>query len=194
MRFVLQLSLCCLLAGGVAVAQRGGGGGGMGGGGRMGGGAFVGGGRGGSVGGGRGGFVGGGSGFRSGTGVRPGFGRGFDRDGFFRRGFDRDAFFRGGFGPYVGSYPYLGGSLGYGADYSDYPSAYGPYSYNPYGYGYTTDQPSPNVTVIYPQQPMVAAPERPVRSVIREYDQEGQEVRQNGSPLYLIAFNDHTIR
>jgi hypothetical protein len=28
----------------------------------------------------------------------------------------------------------------------------------------------------------------------REYDQYGQEVRPAGSPLYLIAFTDHTIR
>lgn len=51
------------------------------------------------------------------------------------------------------------------------------------------------MTVIYP-------PPQAVTSVIREYDQFGQEIRPGGgagagapatSPIYLIAFNDHTI-
>ena len=193
MRLLLRLSLCCLLAGGIGMAQRGGGGGGRGmggggsrgmggGGGRgIGGGGGRGNGGGGFIGGGRGGFVGNGFGFGNGIGFGRGFGRGFDRDDFF---------FRNRFGFSNFGYPYLGYGFGYGADYSDYP-----YAYNPYGYGgYAAYQPSPNVTVIYPQQPVAAAPERPVQSVIKEYDQNGQQIRQNGSPLYLIAFNDHTIR
>jgi hypothetical protein len=145
----------------------------MGGGGRSGfGGGFV--------GGGRGGFVGGGFGSRGGIGFRPGFGRG--------------NFFRGGFGGFGGFGAFGGLGLGFSSGFDDYP-----YGYDPYGYGgYATYQPSPNVTVIYPQQypqQAVAAPsERPARPVTREYDQNGQEIRQNGSPLYLIAFNDHTIR
>ena len=55
------------------------------------------------------------------------------------------------------------------------------------------------MTVVYPpeQAPAVVSAARPV---IREYDQYGQELRPrggsqaSGSPIYLIAFNDHTIR
>ena len=50
------------------------------------------------------------------------------------------------------------------------------------------------MTVIYPPaQPQVVTP------MIREYDQFGQEIRPGGgaaattSPIYLIAFTDHTI-
>jgi len=60
-------------------------------------------------------------------------------------------------------------------------------------------QQQPNVTVIYP--PQQSAP----TAVVREYDEYGQEVRRapaasggassnGGSPIYLIAFKDHTIK
>lgn len=193
MRLGVQIALCLALAAGTAVAQRGGGGGG----------ARGGGGGGGARGGG--GFVGGGGGFRGGAGFggfRGGFG-GF-RGGFggFRGGFNRFGF---GFGfPFWYGYG-LGFGLGYG-DFYDYPYSYYP-SYYPYyangyggygggyGGGYASYQTSPNVTVVYPPpQP------QPVTPVIREYDQFGQEIRPGGgpsantSPIYLIAFNDHTIR
>ena len=131
-----------------------------------------------------------GGGFRGGGFVGGGFNRGFGNRGFFG----------GGFWPGWGW-----GGLGYGDSY-DYPFSYYP-SYYPYyangyaggsggyGGGYAGYQPSPNVTVIYPP-----AQPQPVTPVIREYDQFGQEVRPSGgssastSPIYLIAFNDHTIR
>src|SRR5579864_7586965 len=81
MRFLLQVSVCCLLAGSVAMAQRGGGyGGGGARGGGVGGGGVMRGGTGSGVSGGgfRGGVMGGGTGFRAGA----GFGGGF-RDGAF---------------------------------------------------------------------------------------------------------------
>lgn len=172
MRLLGRVLLCGVVAAGMALAQRGGGarGGGFGGGAR----GFSGGMRGGAIGGGfRGGSFGG---FRGGVGFG---GR------FFSRGF-----YYGG----LGYWPYFGfGYAGYGP-YYDY--AYPPYGYYntyPYDYGYATYQPSPNVTVIYPQQPATVAVQ-PVRSVTRQYDQYGQEVGSNASPLYLIAFRDHTIR
>ena len=209
MRLLWQVSLCCLLAAGFGMAQRGGGGGARGGGGGMrGGGGFGGGMRGG---GGVGGGVYGG-GMRGGgfNGFRGGFGsvtlnRNSGRIGAFgfRNGFrdfdDRFGFGGFGFGLGYGFWPYAG--IGYWPGYG-YPG-YGYYSsyfpgydyYASYDYGYTTYQPSPNVTVIYP--PQSAAPplsaER-ARPVTREYDQYGQEIRPAGSPLYLIAFTDHTIR
>lgn len=209
MKFLWQVSLCCLLATGTAMAQRGGGGG-FGGGGMRGGGGYGGGSGGGAGmrgGYGGGGFVGGGTvgGFRNGA-FNGGFGfhggsfnTGFNggRPGpFFRRDFD-DGFFRGGFnsGYYGGYWPF---GLGFYTDYwpaYDYSSYFPGYGYNPNEYGYASYQASPNVTVIYPPQ----APVQPLsaeraRPVTREYDQYGQEVRPAGSPLYLIAFKDHTIR
>jgi hypothetical protein len=53
---------------------------------------------------------------------------------------------------------------------------------------------------VYPPQQTAIVPDV-ARPVIREYDQFGQEVRPttgsaptSGSPIFLIAFNDHTIR
>ncbi len=143
------------------------------------GGAFAGGVRAGGFGGG---FRGGWGGFRGGgTGRFGGF-------GYYGRGFHRG--FYGGF--YGGYYwwPYFGfGLAGYWPYYSYAP--YGPGYYDPYDYGYAAYQPSPNVTVIYPQQPAAV---QSALAVSRTYDQYGQEVRPNASPLYLIAFKDHTIR
>lgn len=216
MRLLWQVSLCCLLFGGVAMAQRGGGGGmrgggGFGGGMRSGGGGVYGGGmrggfNGGNFGGNFGGFRGGGfNGFRGGTvtlngnpgrfgafGFRNGF-RDFDDRFGFNRGFG----FGFGFGGYWPFYGGIGYWPGYGAwpGYGYYSSYFPGYDYAPYDYGYATYQPSPNVTVVYPPQ-QAAQPlstER-ARPVTREYDQYGQEIRPAGSPLYLIAFTDHTIR
>ena len=159
----------------------------------MGGGSRGGFGGGGYVGGSRGGFVGG----------------GYSHGGYYggyRGGYYRNGFFYGGYYPYGYGfgygYPYLGlgFGLGYWPDYYGYPYDYGygyPYSY-PYD-GYASYQTSPNVTVVYPTQaaPTVIAPDR-ANPVTREYDQYGQEVRPGGatagSPVYLIAFTDHTIR
>ena len=165
------------------------GGGGMrGGGAGLRGGGFGGGFRGGVGAGFRGGF---GGGFRNGFGAfRGGFNGGFGR-GFYGRGFYGRGFYPGFYGGY-GFWPYFG--FGY-ADY--WPYAYAPYGagygYAPYDYGYATYQPSPNVTVIYPEQAATVSAQ-PARPVTRDYDQYGQEVRPAGSPLYLIAFKDHTIR
>ncbi len=212
MRFLGQVSLCCLLAMGTAAAQRGGGfGGGMRGG--MGGGAYGGGSAGGGVfngGGVRGGVFNGG--FNSGVGFRGGFNTfglntidtranishpGFDVRGFRFRDFD-DRFGRGlnngfyglglyggyGFWPALG-YPYYWPEYAYSSYYPGYDYPY-PVS------GYTTYQTSPNVTVIYPAQnavpPLSAERARPVT---REYDQNGLEIQPGR--LYLIAFKDHSI-
>lgn len=208
MRFLLQVSLCCLLAGGTAVAQRGGGGaraGGFVGTGMRGGygGGFAGGMRGGYGGGFAGGFRGTSfrAGFNTGFGFRNNFAfrGGFFNRGFYNRGFYNRGFYPGGYGLGFGFYgagfysPYLYDPLyagfGYGSSY------YAPYAY-PYDYGYAAYQPSSNVTVVYPPQQTPVQPlsaER-ARPVTREYDQNGQEIRPAGSPLYLIAFKDHTIR
>jgi hypothetical protein len=207
MKLLLQISMCCLLAGsGMARSGGGGGGGargGSGGGGGMtrGGGGFGGGGFGG------GGF--GGGGFGGTSFGHGGFGSGdFGRGNVFFRGFN--GFGRGfgygrGYGNGLYGYPYLGLGFGYG----DWPYAYEPYYYgdNPsaYGGGYASYQTSPNVTVIYPQQGYAQTaeaypPPPPERAhpVTREYDQYGQEIRPagpgGGSSTYLIAFNDHVIR
>jgi hypothetical protein len=203
MRRGLQIALCFALAAGTVMAQRGGGGGGMRGGGGMGGGGMRG---GGGMGGGGfrggGGFVGGGGGFRGGF-VGGGF-----RGGFVgSRGFvGNRVFFGSSFWPYWGlgwgglgwgglGWGGLGwGGLDYASDFSSYPGGY-----YPSGGGYAGFQTSPNVTVIYPPQQAPIVPDV-ARPVIREYDQFGQEIRPSGgssistSPIYLIAFTDHTIR
>ena len=198
-RMVLRVVLCCCLAAGVGIAQRHGGGG------------FSGGFRGGGGGFGGGGFRGGG-GF-GGGGFRGGFGGGFR--GFGGRGFGfrgRGFGFGGGFG-----WPFYYGGFGYWPGYYGYPydSGYG-YGYDPYAYSnaypassyaypassayYPASQPASNVTVIYPPQQSAPSP-----VVVREYDEYGQEVRRapaatggansnGGSPIYLIAFKDHTIK
>ncbi len=224
MRFILQLTLCCLLAGS-AMAQRGGYGGGGGRGAGMGGGVGRGGGMG--VGVGRGGGFSGGFYTGSRGGVRGyggygyggygGYGRGYyggyrGYGGGYYRGY-RSSYYRGYgyrgrgysnfyYGGYYGGYwPYF--AYAYWPDFYDY-YPYASYPY--YGYdGYAGYQPSSNVTVVYPAQ-YTAAASTPVytdraRPVTREYDQYGQEVRPsaggaaaNGSPIYLIAFKDHIIR
>lgn len=126
-------------------------------------------------------------GFAAGSGFRGGFG--FRGNGFGFRGFGNRAFFGSSFFlPYWGFAPYY--DFGYSSYYPSY------FDTNPYSSGYAGYQPSPNVTVVYPPQQATAQPlsvDR-ARPVTREYDQYGQEVRPAGSPLYLIAFKDHTIR
>jgi hypothetical protein len=175
--------------GGGGGARMGGGGGarmGGGGGARMGGGSFAGGGfrGGGSVfGGGFGGFRGGYGGFRGGFG---GFRGGFFWPSF---GYGYSSYWPGYYDP--GYYDY-----GYGAypSYSSYPS-----------YSYPAYQPASNVTVVYPPPAEPTAPNYVERAnpYLRQYDEYGQEIRQpaignssaaSGSPLYLIAFRDHSIR
>lgn len=199
MRLLLQISVCCVLAGS-AMGQRHGGGG---------------------VGGGSRGGFGGGGGFGAGRSVFAGGGGG----GFLHpttqagirfnggRGFIGGRGFNGGFYGSSLYYPYFGLGLGYGYGYgAGYGYGGGYYDYDPYYYspnvfsengpygGYASYQTSPNVTVIYPQQTAEYAPPPPperARPVTREYDQYGQEVRPGASggssPTYLIAFTDHVI-
>jgi hypothetical protein len=218
MRIFLQVALCCCLAAGGAVAQRGGSRGGGGGGARMGGGgARMGGGFRGSAGFSgaafsRGGFAGGG--FRGNSSVfRGGFGGSRNGFGGFRNGFGG---FRNGFGGFRFGFGGFWPSFGFG--YSSYWP--GSYDYD-YGYGYdgypgysnSGYQPSSNVTVVYPP-PAQTAPDYGERANpnMRQYDEYGQQIGQaamgnssggnsygnssagNGSPLYLIAFRDHSIR
>jgi len=215
MRVLLQVTLCCVLAAGSAAAQRGGGGHG-------GGGGFRGGGGGGFHSGGSAGFRGGGMSFGHSGGVggfsHSGFGSGFRGfggfggagfrgfGGFGRRSFGFGGFF-GGFGyPY---YPYgYGFGLSYWPDYYDYynypyVSTY-PYVGSYPAYDYSQPYTSPNVTVVYPQQPEPAANTVYVdraSPVMRNYDEYGQEVggpargtSGDASPIYLVAFKDHMIR
>jgi len=186
MKVLLQLALCGCLAAGVALAQRGGGHGGGGGG--MRGGASV------SRGFSGGGFRGGGGGF-SGGGYRGGGYGGFR--GGFRGGSYGFRGYYGGYWPYWG-YPYFGFGYSYWPGYYDYPYDY--YSYP--SYSYPAYQPSSNVTVVYPQTAQAAPSTVYVEHAnpnLRQYDEYGQELRQpsasgNGSPVYLIAFRDQSIR
>ena len=185
MRALLRIGLCCLFTSGLTMAQRGGGGHGGGGGGVRGGGFGGGGVR---VGGGYGGY--GSGGYRGGSGGYYGGYRGYGYGGY---GF--------GLGYYGSSYPYSGYGYGYGYPYYDsYISTYPGYTYPVYQYN-----PSPNVTVIYPgQQQQAAAPAytAPAQPATRAYDQYGQQVQPgasapaapSGSPIYLIAMKDQTIR
>jgi hypothetical protein len=181
MKVLLQLAVCStLLAGGAVAQHRGGGGGG-------------------------GGSRGSAGGFSVGHG---GFGGGAVSGGFRGGGFSNG--FRGGigFGRYYGGYyggygwPYYGWGLGFGWPYYGYSGYYDyPYPY-PDGYSsYPAYQPSPNVTVVYPQQTQSDGPAYADRatSVMREYDQYGQQLRPtgagnaSGSPIYLIALKNHNI-
>src|ERR1035437_8968543 len=209
MRLVLRIAWCCSLAFGGGVAQRRGGGGSIGGG-SLGTGGIT------RGGGGGGGFTGGGfrgSGGMGGGGVfrgSGGMGGGVFRGG---GGIGRFSGFRGGYGGYGGYYggyysPYFysgyGLGYGYGYGYSPWYDDYG-YSSSSYpAYSYPVYQPSPNVNVVYAPPEQAQAPttvyvERP-NSLTREYDQYGQQSNRpmaatdSASPLYLIAFRDHTIR
>jgi hypothetical protein len=184
MKIQLAIGLMCLLTGG-AMAQRGGGA------------------RGG------GGFRGGSSGISS---FRGGSGGGIRSGGY------------GGFGGYRGSYGYRGYSFGLGYypwyGYGYWPGYWGGYYSYPYDYydyyGYSYPQvynydPPSNVTVVYPPSPQ---PSYKVYTLATQggYDEFGQPVAAvpaapsaagpaaasaaapGRSPVYLIAFKDHTIR
>lgn len=222
MKLVLRIALCCSLAVGVGIAQRGGGGarGGMGGGGGfrgggMGGGGFRGGGGFGGGGFRGGGFVGGG--FRGG-----GFRGGFVGGGFrgFRGGFNRGFIGVGVGWPWWGWGGGWGGWGGWPVWDSGWAGGYPVSSvgYDPgYGYagGYSAGYPqqsSGGVTVVYPPQAPASNTiivDRAGGSVTHEYDQFGQEITRSapapasasapaldsgGSPIFLIALKDHTIR
>jgi len=143
--------------------------------------------------------------FAFGSGVN---GAGYNAMGFYGNGFQATGYNASGFygngpagnrffgnasssGYYGGYWPYFYADYSSASEYSSYVPTSG--SYNPATYSYTAYQPSPNVAVIYPQAPAPLSAER-ARPVTREYDQNGLEIRPNGSPLYLIAFKDHTIR
>ena len=205
MRVFFRITLIAGLLVWCASAQRGGHGGGGGGfhGGGMGGHAAIGGGGfggGRSIGGGFGGFRGGGvtgyGGFN--RGAYGGFGRGYGYG--YRYGY------RGGYWPYGGwgwgwGYPYYGwgAGLSYWPYYNDWDYPYDSgYGYYPDAYAYN---PTPNVTVVYPQTAVADPPAtyaQPARSVIRSYDQYGQETHATASgvaasPIYLIAVKDGAI-
>jgi hypothetical protein len=184
------IALCFLLAG-TAAAQRGG----MGG---MRGGAGMGGARGGVGAGMQSGRSSGFGGARSGSGVygfRPG-----TASGLFRNGFHDGYGTR--FGLYGGYYVPYGWNLGYFPGFYDY--GY-PYAYD---YSYGSAAPaynySPGVNIVYPPASPASNTIYVERAtpVIREYDQAGNErqisgdasATANSSPIYLIAFQDHTIR
>jgi len=180
MRVLLQITLCCLLAGGAMAQRRGMGGSG---------GGFHGGGM-------AGGFHGSIGGFGHGTFV-GGFHGGFSgfHGGFINRGFGFGGFY-GGYYPSYGLYsPWWGYDYSY--PYYDYGYGYG------YGYSYPVYQSSPNVTVVYPAAqpaPTTVYVER-ANPTMRSYDQYGQEImpsaggsQSSGSPIYLIAFKDGVIR
>jgi len=167
--------------------------------------------RGGGIGGARGGM---GGGARGGVGAPPmgGGGRGVvGAPGFGHRpvapigghGFRGGAPYYGGGGYGIG----LGWGWGvgnYGCPYSYSCSSYVTYPYvggywpgysdvAPIPYGPASSQPA--VTVVYPPQQEQFERARPVT---REYDEFGREVQPrsapNASPIYLFAFEDHTIQ
>lgn len=117
----------------------------------------------------------------------------------------RTGFYPGDYG-YRGFYGYGGlywpYAYGLGYYYDPYYSDYGYYPYSPdYGYGYPSTY-QPDVTMAYPQQqPSAPVSVYTASPVMRRYDEYGQEIAPpasetpaaDSSPLYLIAFKDHTI-
>ncbi len=112
--------------------------------------------------------------------------------------------YRGYYGGYRGYYPYLYSGFGFG--YWPYNYDYGYYS--PSYYSYPIYESPSNVTVVYPQsQPSTVYVERQAPPT-RGYDEYGQPFGPPpaqpapmastnppaSSPVYLIAFADHTIR
>jgi len=160
---------------------------------------------------------GGGGGFHGGGGTGGFRGGGGIVTGGFRGGYGGIGYGRGMYGNYgygygrgiYGGYGYGAGLYGWGGGLGYYGSPYYGYgddpSYSAYTSGYAPPveyNPSPNVTVIYPAAPQ-AQPvyDAPVRPMMRSYDQYGQEVDpsgpaspSSGSPIYLIAMKDQTIR
>jgi hypothetical protein len=143
----------------------------------------------------RGGGHAGGGGFRGG---------GFSGGGYRGGGLGGGTHF-GGYGGYRGSYGYRGFPLGPGY-YPWYGYGY-PYGYyDPYVYAppVASDyNPQPQVTVVYPP-PSQPAYSMYVAPTAGGYDEYGQPVapapapaptsEPGRSPIYLIAFKDHTIR
>lgn len=195
MRMILGIALAFALAGNGA-AQHGGGFGGHGGGiGGIGhsGGIGIGFGHGGGI----------RTGHSAGIGIGHGGGIGIGYGAAFGHGYVGTVFGSHGIGAYYGSYLYPWHGLGYAywpAYYTPYPGYLYGGAYPSYGYSY---QPSPNVTVIYPPSQLAptTAHDDGARPVTREYDEYGQETRPatgdnpgGSSPIYLIAFKDHSIR
>jgi len=129
-------------------------------------------------------------------------GGGYYGRGYYGRGYYGSGYYYGGWGwPYWGlgfgyGYGYWPGYYDYGYDY--YPS----YSYSYPAYSYPAYQPASNVTVVYPQTAQAAPTTVYANPVLRQYDEYGQELQvpkqssngASGSPLYLIAFRDQSIR
>ncbi len=203
MRALGPIMLCLALAAGAQAQRRGGATGGMGGfGGGMGG---V--GRSPAFGGSRGAAFGGFQGSRGFGTFRGGFVGSRGSNSLFRGGFHDGYGTRFGLlgSYYIPSYSW-GLGLGYFPGYAgfglgnDY--GYYPYSYYPYDY-------SPNVTVVYPsapaQQTVTPIYVERAHPVLKNYDQYGQQRQpvaagrenashENGSPIYLFAFADHSIQ
>ena len=125
--------------------------------------------------------------------------RGYGGYGGYRNGFYPLNYGYRGFYGYGGAYwPY---AWNYGYYYNPYYSDYG---YYPYGSSYGYEYPAayqPNVTAVYPQQQSAPVAVYAPNPVAPRYDEYGQAVGSAGSgnstdssPLYLIAFKDHSIR
>jgi hypothetical protein len=156
-------------------------------------------------------MVGGGGGYRGGGFVGGGYrgggfvGRGYGYNNRFyggRYGYGFRGYY-GGYWPYSYAYwPYAYG-YSYPYPYYDYGYAYDPYDYPSYSYSYpiSTNNYAPPQTQTVVAQPIYVQPATPS---MHEYDQYGQEIYRGasaapapgpgGSPVYLIAFNDHVIR
>jgi hypothetical protein len=147
----------------------------------------------------RGGMRAGGSMRAGGGGYRPGTPAQAPRGNFHHQGFaparQSSSFF--GFGYGVGNYgwPY---TQSYWPSYPWYGYSYLTGPPIDYGYGYNAQ---PAVTVVYPPQTQVVTAPAPVERanpIMREYGPSGQEIRPESaaksSPIYLFAFQDHSIR
>jgi hypothetical protein len=224
MKLFLRIAFCFCLSTGAGLAQRGGGGGHAGGGHAGGGGSSAGhsGGFSGGMSSRSSGFVGGG-GSRVGGSISSSHGGGFAGGGIrVGGGFGSAGFFRGGnrgFGGFGGFnrgfrgfYPYYGGfyspyySVGYGFGYGYSPSYY---DYGYYGPAYSEPAyESPSNAMVYQQPAPTNIYVERANPVTRSYDEYGQPSApapwqqspsampnaSAGSPVYLIAFADHTIR
>ncbi|HWB97553.1 MAG TPA: hypothetical protein VG672_12650 [Bryobacteraceae bacterium] len=184
MRLLGRVALCCLLATGLWAQHRGGGGGFRGAGGFHGARGF----RGGSV---RGGYGGGWVG--RGPGYHSGFSSFYRSRGFYGRW--------GGFRGRAYVYPYFGigawwPTYGYGSYWGSYWSDAG---YDPGYYAAPSyADPSPNITVVYPEQPAQAQTIVTVPAAYPVYAPPASTAapapQNSASPIYLIAFGDRTIR
>jgi|SRR5208283_426626 len=204
MRALLRISLSLAVLAWCGMAQRGGGHGGGGGSHTSMGGGFSHGSAASGVHGGSYGAVRGGS---IGSGYRGGYGYGYGGRGYGYGGYGH----RGGYWPYYGwGYPW------YGFGFSYWPSYYyGYYDRYPYNYSYPDTYVDPGYVTpsapatsyqapqayTYPQTTTPGSYDGPVHSVVRSYDEYGQETTAptggstaNASPIYLIALKDGTIQ